>query len=77
MNESTDRPLHERIASLEAKVAQLQEQVDHLQRQALVEAPKRPVRLPPPVMEKEVERPAILPSPRDLFFNQRLVFCQA
>ena len=64
MNESTDRPLHERIASLEAKVAELQEQVDHLQRQAPAGAPKRPVRPPSHVMEKEIERPAFRPSPR-------------
>ncbi len=64
MNESTDRPLHERIASLEARVAELQEQVDHLQRQAPAGAPKRPVRPPSHVMEKEIERPAFRPSPR-------------
>ncbi len=64
MNESTDRPLHERIASLEARVAELQEQVDHLQRQAPAGAPQRPARPPSRVMEKEIERPAFRPSPR-------------
>ena len=64
MNEPTDPSLHERIASLEAKVSELQEQVDHLQRQVPAGAPKRPVRSPSPVMEKErPDRTVRTPSP--------------
>ena len=63
MEESSDRPLHERLASLEARVTELQEQVDHLQ-QVQSGVPKRPVGSPSRVMEKEMERPAFMPSQR-------------
>lgn len=64
MDESTDRPLHERLAVLEARVAALQDQVAQVQRQLQTGAPKRPVPPPRPVKEAEGERPAFQPAPR-------------